>query len=216
MLKLRGYIADHPATIMIDSGASHNFVDPAFVERAKLRLTSSDRSVKLADGTLVKALGSIRTDYTLAAARGIPIPFNSTFTATPLEGYDAILGMDWLDTHDPIIGWKDRSISIRSADGKPPRLIRPLECIEDPNHPTVARLASIGLKGFRKAHRRGEIEEVFTVIVKLSGDDSSPPREDPATEALLREFVDVFPDKLPDGLPPKRGVEHTIELKPDA
>ena len=33
---------------------------------------------------------------------------------------------------------------------------------------------------------------------------------------LLRLYRDVFPDKLPDGLPPSRDVDHRIELTPGA
>lgn len=35
-------------------------------------------------------------------------------------------------------------------------------------------------------------------------------------EALMKEFEDVFPKELPQGLPPLRGIEHAIDLVPGA
>ena len=34
-------------------------------------------------------------------------------------------------------------------------------------------------------------------------------------QSLLQEFQDVFPNELPPGLPPLRGIEHRIDLIPE-
>lgn len=221
LFKLRGFFNDHPATLLLDSGASNEYVDPEFARRCGLTLSPSDRTIKLANGAIAPAAGQTTAICELDAASGSRIPFTSTFTATPLEGYDAILGVTWLAAHDPLIGFRNRSISVRTP-GRAPRLVKPLECLEE--QPRAARIASITLGGLRKEHRRGNVEEIFTVLLRPKKDDDEPAttvaqpveEEDPAAEALLQEFADVFPDKLPPGLPPERGVEHSIELKPGA
>lgn len=45
-------------------------------------------------------------------------------------------------------------------------------------------------------------------------DNSDILRCNVARDRVLREFADVMPSELPDGLPPSRGVEHLIELVP--
>jgi len=35
-------------------------------------------------------------------------------------------------------------------------------------------------------------------------------------EQLLKEYNDVFPQDIPHGLPPQRGIEHNIDLIPGA
>ncbi|XP_024010476.1 uncharacterized protein LOC112085490 [Eutrema salsugineum] len=36
----------------------------------------------------------------------------------------------------------------------------------------------------------------------------------PEVEALIKRFEDVFPEEIPPGLPPLRGIEHQIDLVP--
>ena len=216
LFRLKGTVNGQAAVFLLDSGASSEFIDPAFAARCGLSLTPSDRSVKLADGSVVNAAGQVSTSWGLAADKGAPLPFTSAFTATPLSQYDAILGMSWLAEHNPIVGWQNRSISIRTSRGIN-RTVRPMECLNPSKTPFIA---SISLRGLERARRHGEVDQVYAVFARprenpaaASGIDAI---EDPDVRALVKEYECVFPDKLPAVLPPKRGVEHRIELKPGA
>ena len=50
----------------------------------------------------------------------------------------------------------------------------------------------------------------------VSLDDAPPLDIPPAVSNLLQEYADVFPTDLPPGLPPLCGIEHQIDLIPDA
>ena len=165
------------ATILVDSGASDVFIDTDFARRCGLTLKSSDRTIRLADGSTARAAGCMTATCSLEAAKGSPIPFEANFTATSLESYDAILGMTWLTAHDPLIGWRDRSITLRTP-GRPHRLIRPLESLAV-DSPSVARIATITCKGLQKAHRRGEVEELYFVKLKSTSALPSTSRKTP-------------------------------------
>ncbi|GKC62572.1 putative nucleotidyltransferase, ribonuclease H, partial [Tanacetum coccineum] len=54
-------------------------------------------------------------------------------------------------------------------------------------------------------------DDVFVLIGKEVVEDSEIPK---AMIPLLKEFLDVFPDELPDGLPPLHDIQHHIDLKP--
>ena len=196
----------------MDCGATSEFIDTQFAARLGLALQPSQREIKLADGSITRADGEVTVAWTLDAAKGMPLSFTSTFTATSLGQLDAILGMSWLETHDPIIGWKRRTIEIRTP-GKVPRYIRPIEDL-CPESDRPEQITMISLKGLKRAQRRGQIAEVYAVFVRPESAAKAVEEKDPAVRALLDKYRSVFPPALPNELPPERGVAHRIELKP--
>ena len=229
LLKLQGAIRSSKGEIavqpMVDSGASGiGFVDPAFVAKCGARMQPSSRRVALADGTLVEAAGEVDLQYAIASKSGPAMEFTSTFVVTPLHPYELILGIGWLERHQVLVAFHERSLSLRVDGSGERQSIRPLERLTEDGSPALApmRLMTVSARGFERARRRGELETLYAVFVRSVEDGSEskdkppPPGSDhPRIKQLLAKYRQaVFPEEPPAGIPPKRGVEHAIELKP--
>jgi transposase InsO family protein len=272
LLYLNGSLHGKPALFMIDSGASNNFVSPAFVKLAQLQPVPSSRRISLADPSVVKpALGSVAASASLVACeRGGKqrLVFETNYTATELGPQDVILGMPWLEQHNPTIDWSRRRLVVTTPSGdkfsfqalsdaemEPIRQRAATAAAQVKRAATaaapVARAASaaapvvvstISTSELDALVSQGEVATAYLCFIHpvaaaessvaslssatVAGGSSSVVAAGPSPSAeqlaalqvkLLAEYRDVFPDKLPPGLPPVRGgVEHTIELLPDS
>jgi hypothetical protein len=97
MIEVEGKIDNHPIAILIDSGASHSYIDPNLVEIFKLKKCKHEKSwlVQLATGTKRRINELVKE---------CPINMNGTNTKEylniiPLGSYDCLIGMDWLEKH---------------------------------------------------------------------------------------------------------------------
>ena len=186
-----------------------------------------EESVILADGSRTTASGAL-------SAASVHLDSYRTlvsFMVVPLSGYDAILGMSWLDTADPRIRWKKRTITVRDPTGTHVlhATSSSVSTSSPPSRPaTRLALNLITTNELKRSLHDQTIEEIFVLrrdpldpdqpqpfqyqLFSASSQVSTP--EDIASSKLLAEFRDVMPDQLPPGLPPKREVDHKIELLP--
>jgi hypothetical protein len=343
LIRLAGSLTAHPATFLLDSGASGNFVSSSFATRYNLRprLTHQHSSqlmqsplVTLADGRQQTTGGLVSSVPTQVAS----LSESLDFTITELQGFDAILGMPWLQHHNPAIDWRKGTINIVEPEGKA-HILRSLDntTVTVPNRPEprpskiLARITStsarrprarriakkrvhkrplpswaskvkaeptatnppkpsepespkpspttpprvplslnlISHKQLTADHRAGALQfaclvwpQTISALLNESNSASTseavnpPPSKlnsspvalvhdllarghrvsavdlseaikstatppetllfEAARQRLLTSFRDVFPEELPPGLPPKREVDHRIELFPGA
>lgn len=98
-----------PCTMLVDSGASRNFINTSFADQHRLRLSSllHPLRIRLADGTLSATAYELQN----ATVQLDTFSYQSSFVATKLSGYDGILGKPFLDDVNPDIDWPTNSIT---------------------------------------------------------------------------------------------------------
>ena len=256
---MKGLVANHPAELLVDSGATGQFISSKFVADHKLKLSPlpSPDYVKLADGSRHKA-GS-----KLSSAKVSIGKYTDTLdlVALPLSGYDGILGMSWLEEYNPKIDWKSGTVSFEDdanvqhhLKSKQHRKVsfeevpkvssrkapRPVE------EKTKAARSSLNLiSGRQLKHqlrtKQIDSDDLFLIypqeisslvfddpledklpsyhiptpksrISNISGKTPLPVKLEALGKKFVEEYRDVFADDLPQGLPPKRSIDHKIEL----
>jgi hypothetical protein len=109
--------------------------------------------------------------------------FSSSFKVLPLQGYDGIVGMDWLSSHSPqLVEWNQKWLAF-------------------PLNGTWICLQGAATEEFACT--------VLEIQLMHSSLDTAPANS-PAVQALLDPYASLF--AKPTGLPPHRVVSHSIPL----
>ena len=85
---------------MLDSGATFNFIHEAVVEQLSLKPTPcAPIRVTLANGELLTHTRRLVVlQYSIAG-----VPHQDTFYVAPIGSHSLILGMPWLERHNPLV-----------------------------------------------------------------------------------------------------------------
>ena len=131
---LRGTYHRHPAKILIDCGATGDFISCKFVKTKKIPSSNSTPfPITLADGqtqeicnTRTESLGLHTGRYSHQISLGV-ITLN--------DDYDIILGMPWLQHANPEIDWINRQLTIQQRRGQ-----IQLSAVDSPFHNVISAL----------------------------------------------------------------------------
>lgn len=98
-VKLKGFLQQHKAAILIDSGSSHSFISEQLATLLpNWKELPKPINVRIANGGLLTCTHEI----TVCTWTVQGIQFQTSFKILPLKCYDAILGMDWLEKFSPM------------------------------------------------------------------------------------------------------------------
>ena len=234
LIKLNGTIFSYPALILIDSGATNNFISTDFLNdnnlKSHTKQTLKAQVISLADGRKATS-----THFLPSAPTAISTYIDRiSFITTRLQGYDAILGMPWLAQYDPNIQYSTHVIKLQAFNNvhtlqpsPSPTNSPPTPSISFCSHASVNNI--ITAKQFVRAKRKGQVDQWFVAYVTDTTSTKPPSKShhvinstsasepsNPLTVKLLSQYKDVFPPDLPLQLPPKRNVDFKIDLYPDS
>jgi gag-polyprotein putative aspartyl protease/Zinc knuckle len=205
LLRINGKVNGKSAWILIDSGATENFVDESFVKENQVPIQPTPKlNVQMANGhghNITNIINSqqltIQTYHTN----------NLSAYVMPLQRYDLILGKPWLNETNPIIDWPKNTVIF--AKGWRKHVI-----IANESKPTQ-KFECNTLVVSKQQFARASEGELYTLYLNNHEEKKEEPSS-PEAKKILQEFNDVFPSTLPDKLPPIRSLDHAIDLIPGA
>jgi hypothetical protein len=229
LFRVMASVFGHLARCLIDCGASSDFISTSFVERHGLgkHMLASEHRVRGYDGQLTPAAGLLAAPVTLSSLGEGRGAAPQQLLVAQLHSDDVILGLPWLVSTGAVIDFAARSVALDHAGGRhtislavagsaaPAATTQLMQAVlelysaelDDDNHVSHGALATL----LRRSDDRGSMRPARST-------PTSP--EAAALDALrkrvLAEHADVFPDKLPPGLPPGRGHELRIKLQADS
>lgn len=210
LITLFGTVAGQQVTILKDDGCNTNVISRTFVNRNRHLFNIEKTSVTIHHSN--KKIVEKAEEVIVGAEIGIGShTYRSNWIVADCR-YDILLGMPWNVDCRPSVDYKSKTIKIGNNT---------LPTYAERNR--SVKVCNMGVKKFRSLLRKKKNSDDFMVLrlrqinnVGIEKLKEQTIQEDPDVKALKEEFNTVFRNDLPHGLPPKRDVDHKIEVQPDS
>jgi hypothetical protein len=202
------FMADKKA--LVDSGATDNFMHPAFTKRMGLGLQKLPTPKKIYNIDNTSNKSGMITHFLDLNVRTHGIHKEMRFLVTDIGHEEILLGYPWLATFEPKFNWRSAVIDERVL----PIIISSINPWAFQTQPTIATALSEQTKQsiVQQLDAECTIRGVATDLAIQAGEqqtDATLPEE-------YQEFARLFNDKAADRFPPEREWDHAIDLKPGA
>ena len=211
-IKLRAALNGHDCIVLLDSGASGNFIATSFVHKKKLNSQPLQgvrfSKVKCANGAEEEAKNEVNGQLDINGRVE-----QVSLTETTLVGYDVILGMPWFVANNPRVDWTKQQVVLDNITLKSINIQRNVQMMKNSvDRQTAVSMKELSALQVKRAMRQPDAITVLALVWEVHSAEPSTEATDVEAQKLLKRYGDVFPDDLPKGLPPKRDVDHRIEL----
>ncbi|XP_026383353.1 uncharacterized protein LOC113278833 [Papaver somniferum] len=198
-MHISGHSKAQPHTILIDLGATHNFLHPNLARQCGYSIASQNSALKVTvgDGAQLQTKGS---------CFNIPIKlqnytFSVDFHLLDISGCDAVLGIQWLHTLGPII-WDFNKLSMKF------KFLNDDIVLYGDNSSSVLIMDACPMQRLLHKENCG----IFMQLSSLNNSVSHAQDLPPEILKLLSDYADLF--KIPATLPHTRIHDHRIPLLP--
>ncbi|KAJ4802668.1 polyprotein [Rhynchospora pubera] len=204
-LKFKGMIHHLPVMALLDSGSTHSFIHPSVVDLLQLdSIPSNPMVVKTASGSrLLSDRKCDKLNFRLQHHA-----FMGNFRVLEVQGYDLILGMDWIAQMGPMVIDCVKGVVQLTKEGKRVHLQVQTETAE-------VRLCDGMINVNQEINKGSEIiiAQLFITNLEASLHEMSLHQKPipPALQQVVHTYSSVFSD--PTSLPPTRQLDHHIQLK---
>ncbi len=186
---------------LVDTGASNLFISEEGAKKLGLRVEQTRGRLKTVNSKEVPTCGIAR-DVEIRIGQWSS---KEVVEVIPLDDYDFVIGMDFLDRIDALIVPFADCICILDAR---------CQCIVPVKRSQGNGQKTLSAMQLSRGVQKGEMTYLAALKVEdARGDGDEVPT---VVTRVLTEFKDVMPQELPKKLPPKREVDHRIELVSDA
>ncbi|XP_058767991.1 uncharacterized protein LOC131641709 [Vicia villosa] len=193
-------IANHPVTVLIDGGSTHNFIQSRMAQFLNLKSTPvTTLKVMMGNGHLLECQ-SLCSDVALTLQSH---PFTVDFYSLPLSGADIVLGAPWLKSLGPVL-MDYSSLTLSFTYHNQPITLK----ADAPKGPTP--ISAQQLKRCVQTHSASELFH----IQMIQSNPLTVPSEIPPIQNIILKYASIF-NPNPE-LPPPRNSDHRIPLLPSS